>query len=96
MIYFYSVLSRDELADIPKGERHNYVGIISDGKILQPARCYECGSEVVVLEEDTTRSQCTDCGILNDVYFYDSYSPVLAKEIPAGFDGVTFRKDIMV
>lgn len=94
MIVYYSVLALDELADIPREERLKCIGIIVDGKILQPARCYECGSEIVILDEDTTRAQCTDCGILNDVYFYDSPSPNLAKVLPAGFVGVSFFEDV--
>lgn len=95
MIRYYSVLTLDELADIPREERAKYLGIILDGKILQPAKCYECESEIVILDEDTTMSQCTGCGILNDVYFYDSASPLVAKVLPAGFVGVTFKEDIL-
>ena len=95
VVVYYSVLSLDELADIPRGERAKFIGVILDGKILQPAKCYDCESEIVILEEDTTRSQCSSCGILNDVYFFDNYNPLMAKTLPAGFVGVTFHEDIM-
>lgn len=93
MSVYISVLTKEELADLPRNERLKYIGIVEDGNILQPIRCYECESDVAILDEDSNYAQCPNCGVLFDVHYYNSPNPYFSKEIEAGWEGVKFYGD---
>ena len=59
---YISMLTKKELARLPREEALANLGVIEKGTILQPAKCRKCGSYTLIAKMEEEYLQCPECG----------------------------------
>ena len=67
---YVSMYSKEDVRRVPRDKILESIGIIEDGKLIQPPRCIKCDCYALIIELEEKYIQCSSCGKITRLYEY--------------------------